>query len=174
MGDLGLILSWKDPLEKQMVTQSRILAWRIPWIEEPGGYSPWGHKESDMTEWLTFRVLETTAKQQDMFKSLMIKEMQKKWDFTSHILAQQRLESWIKPSIAGDLRNPQETTTTSKKCWQGSHLIQPFWRAIKYYLVKLSTAQRFYSMYIYIPEKYIHTQSKDTLMVVLFPHNLER
>ena len=30
---------------------SSILAWRIPWTEEPVGlYSPWGHKESDMTE----------------------------------------------------------------------------------------------------------------------------
>ena len=32
------------------VTHSSILAWRIPWPEGPGGYSPWGHKESDMTE----------------------------------------------------------------------------------------------------------------------------
>ena len=36
-------------LEKRMATHSSILAWRIPWTEEPGGYSPWGHKESDMT-----------------------------------------------------------------------------------------------------------------------------
>ena len=27
-----------------------LLAWRIPWTEEPGGYSPWGHQESDTTE----------------------------------------------------------------------------------------------------------------------------
>ena len=33
-----------------MTTHSSILAWKIPWTEEPGGYSPWGHKESDMTE----------------------------------------------------------------------------------------------------------------------------
>ena len=33
-----------------MATHSSILAWRIPWTEEPGGYSPWGQKESDMTE----------------------------------------------------------------------------------------------------------------------------
>ena len=33
-----------------MATHSSILAWEIPWTEEPGGYSPWGHKESDMTE----------------------------------------------------------------------------------------------------------------------------
>ena len=44
-------LGWEDPLEKSMATHSGILAWRIPWAEEPGGlYSPWGHKESDLTE----------------------------------------------------------------------------------------------------------------------------
>ena len=32
VGDLG----WEDPLEKGMATHSSILAWRIPWIEEPG------------------------------------------------------------------------------------------------------------------------------------------
>ena len=30
-------LSWEDPLEKGMITHSSILAWRIPWTEEPGG-----------------------------------------------------------------------------------------------------------------------------------------
>ena len=30
-------LGWEDPLEKEMATHSRILAWRIPWTEEPGG-----------------------------------------------------------------------------------------------------------------------------------------
>ena len=34
-------LHWEDPLEKEMATHSNILAWRIPWTEEPGGYSPW-------------------------------------------------------------------------------------------------------------------------------------
>ena len=38
-----------------MATHSSILAWRISWTEEPGlvGYSPWGHKELDMTEQLS-------------------------------------------------------------------------------------------------------------------------
>ena len=30
-------LGWGDPLEKEMATHSSILAWRIPWMEEPGG-----------------------------------------------------------------------------------------------------------------------------------------
>ena len=48
-------LGWEDPLEEEMATHSSILAWRIPWAEEPGGlHSPWGRKESDMTERLHF------------------------------------------------------------------------------------------------------------------------
>ena len=33
-------LGWEDPLEEGKATHSRILAWRIPWTEEAGGYSP--------------------------------------------------------------------------------------------------------------------------------------
>ena len=47
-------MGWKDPLEKGVATHSIILVWRIPWTEELVGYGPWGHKESDMTEKLTF------------------------------------------------------------------------------------------------------------------------
>ena len=43
-------LDREDLLEKGMATHSSILAWRIPWTEEPEGYSPWGRKESDTTE----------------------------------------------------------------------------------------------------------------------------
>ena len=46
-------LSCEAPLEKGMASHSNILAWRIPWTEEPGGYSPWGRIESDTTEQLT-------------------------------------------------------------------------------------------------------------------------
>ena len=37
MGDLGSILGWGNPLEKELSTHFSILAWRIPWTEEPGG-----------------------------------------------------------------------------------------------------------------------------------------
>ena len=39
-------LGWEDPLEKGKAIHSNILTWRIPWAI----YSPWGHKELDMTE----------------------------------------------------------------------------------------------------------------------------
>jgi len=44
----------EDPLEKEMAIHSSTLAWKIPWTEEPAGYSPWGRKESDTTEPLHF------------------------------------------------------------------------------------------------------------------------
>ena len=49
-------LGQEDPLEKGMAIHSTILAWRIPWTEEPGGLQPGGRKESGMTERLTFRL----------------------------------------------------------------------------------------------------------------------
>ena len=35
-------LNWEDPLEKEMATPSSILAWKIPWTEEPGGLQSTG------------------------------------------------------------------------------------------------------------------------------------
>ena len=37
-----LSLGWVNPLEKGMATHSRILAWEIPWTEEPGGLQSMG------------------------------------------------------------------------------------------------------------------------------------
>ena len=36
------LLGWRDPLEKEMATHPNILAWRIPWAEEPGGLQSTG------------------------------------------------------------------------------------------------------------------------------------
>ena len=43
-------LGWEDPLEEGVATHSSILAWRIPWMEEPGGLSPKDSKEQDTNE----------------------------------------------------------------------------------------------------------------------------
>ena len=40
----------EDTLEKEIATHSRILAWEIPWTEEPGRLQSIGHKELDMTK----------------------------------------------------------------------------------------------------------------------------
>ena len=43
-------LGGENPLEEGMATHSSILAWKITWTEESGGYSPWGRVELDTTE----------------------------------------------------------------------------------------------------------------------------
>ena len=39
-------LGWEDPLEKEMTTHSIILAWKIPWREEPGGLQSMGSQRA--------------------------------------------------------------------------------------------------------------------------------
>ena len=44
-------LDQEDPLEEGMATHFGILAWRIPWTEEPGGLQSWGRGDSCPQEW---------------------------------------------------------------------------------------------------------------------------
>ena len=46
-------LSQEDPLEMEMAIHSSILAWRIPWTEEPDGLQTTGLQKLDTTKWLT-------------------------------------------------------------------------------------------------------------------------
>ena len=55
-------LGQEDPLEKEMATHSSILAWKIPWTEEPERYSPRGGKESGTTERFHFHFLYDQSK----------------------------------------------------------------------------------------------------------------
>ena len=43
------LLGQEDPLQKEMATHSSILAWKIPWTEEPGGLQSMGSQESGTT-----------------------------------------------------------------------------------------------------------------------------
>ena len=47
-------LGWEGPVEKEMATHSSTLAWKIPWMEEPGRLQPRGCEESDTMERLHF------------------------------------------------------------------------------------------------------------------------
>ena len=43
-------LGWEDPLEEEMATHSSILAWRIPWTEEPGGLQSMGLQRARLNQ----------------------------------------------------------------------------------------------------------------------------
>ena len=55
-------LGQEDPLEKGMATHSSILAWEIPWREEPGGLQSMEWQRADMTERLSTAQLSLTHK----------------------------------------------------------------------------------------------------------------
>ena len=57
---------WEDPLEEETATHSSVLVWRVPMNSQRSlvGYSPWGHKESDMTEYAQQR--ERQARENDI------------------------------------------------------------------------------------------------------------
>ena len=48
-GDTGSILGREDLLEKEMATYCIVLAWKVPWTEEPGGLQSMRSQELDMT-----------------------------------------------------------------------------------------------------------------------------
>ena len=57
-------LGWEDPLEKGKATHFSILAW-----EFHGLYSPWAHKESDMTEWLSLSLKKQACEMEEEWKN---------------------------------------------------------------------------------------------------------
>ena len=54
-------LGWEDPLEEDMATHSSILAWRIPWTEEPVGLQSMGLQRVNVTERLTLSIPNTAG-----------------------------------------------------------------------------------------------------------------
>ena len=81
-------LGWEDPLEKEMATHSSILAWRIPWMEEPGGLQSTGSQRvgHDWATSLHFRFLCMLSQNLlkgflNLFIFLLRSEMQCLWSF---------------------------------------------------------------------------------------------
>ena len=98
-------LGWKDPLEKEMATQSSILAWEIPRTEEPGGLQYMRHKELDTTELLFSRPVMSDPSwplQMQASLSLTISQSLPKLMFTALVMPSSNLILWrplLLPSI---------------------------------------------------------------------------
>ena len=66
VGSLGSIPGWEDPLEKEIGTHSSILAWGIPWREEPGGRMSMGSQRVGLN------ISQTRLKQQPQQRTKII------------------------------------------------------------------------------------------------------
>ena len=64
-------LGWEDPQEEGMATHSSIIAWRIPWAEEPGG-AIHSHKESDRTEVTVLSITSSSRRNMMYVNNLII------------------------------------------------------------------------------------------------------
>ena len=102
-------LGWKDPLEKKMATHSSMLVWEIPRTEGLVGYSPWGHRESDMTERLSLFTI--------IIAILQIKKMRHGMDCLSH-------REWVFPSKWGNSNAWKVLHATDSQTPQIQHVQQ--------------------------------------------------
>ena len=62
-GDPGLIPELRSSLKKKKkkAAHSNFLAWKVLWLADPVGYSPWGHRESDTIEQLTLSLFKDAS-----------------------------------------------------------------------------------------------------------------
>ena len=61
-------LGWEDALEEGMATHFSILAWRMLWTEEPGGLQSIGQQESDTTQILRLKIIDTVFLVEGLFE----------------------------------------------------------------------------------------------------------
>ena len=72
-------LAWKDPLEKEMANHSSILAWRMPWTEEPGGLQSIGSQGQKWLKQLSTHCFYPTAQHLSPLHLTVISESQLRW-----------------------------------------------------------------------------------------------
>ena len=81
----------EDPLEKEMATHSCILAWRIPWTEQPGGLQSMGSQESNTTLQLNHQATGIYCIAQGTILNILLKKKKRQcW----YLLFQEALLQW--------------------------------------------------------------------------------
>ena len=103
-------LGWEDPLEKGKATHSSILAWRILWTVYMDLYSPWGCKESDMTEGLSLSKILVAVE-------ILVAQMVK------HLLTMQ--ETWVWSLGWEDPLEKEMATYSSTLAWKIPWMEEP-------------------------------------------------
>ena len=109
-------LGQKDALEKGMATHSRILAWEIPWTEEPGGLQSMGSQRI-RHDWATHTFLHTMYTILYTLHTVLVKVTQSCPTLCSHVdcspprssvhgILQARILEWLPFPSTGDLPNP--------------------------------------------------------------------
>ena len=107
-------LCWKDPLKKEMATHSSILAWRIPWTEEPGGLQ--SMESQRRWTWLATTQQTTRTKRSLLVKGSSLLHLVC-WEYLPRIYV-----AFLKSFSAST-----EMTLNYSHCWQLFVLMEPVW-----------------------------------------------
>ena len=121
-------LGQEDLLEKGMATHSSILAWRIPWTEEPGGLQSWGHKQSDTTAQLTHTV-GSIHSQKTTMASLGMTLPQICVDTRTHRFVHLWMQS-LNGSMGSDIKKIIKDSDFHSQNWGASQFKVTFYRII--------------------------------------------
>ena len=100
-------LGWEDPLEKEMATQSSILAWRISWAEEPGGLQSIG-----LQSWTRLKQLGgSSSRYESVLVTQSYPSLCDPMDYSLpgssvHVIFQARILEWVAIPFSRDLPDP--------------------------------------------------------------------
>ena len=111
-------LGWEDPLEKETATHSLILAWEIPWTEEPGGVQSVGHKEVDRTKQLTLSLFSAFSWIAVTEAEALLHLFKVCWDTETRTSESQAV--WAKGSAVGVSEPTRECRASSWRAATGS------------------------------------------------------
>ena len=112
-------LGWEDPLEKGVATHSSIIAWRIPQTDcSLVGYSPWGHKESDMTKQLTLSFF-IYFSINEFLRFLFWKQVRQQGDIKEYEKPEDLRSSWREKESKWEFWKPQRQSLYRNHLDQG-------------------------------------------------------
>ena len=103
-------LSWEDPLEKGKATHSSILAWRIPWTEEPGGLQSMGSQRVGhdwVTNPITITIDNRESKRhyyQSQVSAFLKATAQRSWEQGSEVWATAAEAYFVRRVVVGGIR----------------------------------------------------------------------
>ena len=135
-------LDQEEPLEKEMATHSSILAWKIPWTEEPGGLQSTGSK-GVRHDWAHRHNLTQKSPRVKFYMPFTLKSTKLKCAF-SGISSGMRLNHWTS-QMALVVKNPPANAGDIKRCgfnpWVGKNPRRTAWKPTPVFLPRESRGQ---------------------------------
>ena len=118
-------LGWEDPLEKEMATHSSILAWKIPWTEQPAGLQSVGSQSQTHLKWLKRLQHSTAANQGTVWEQIHTRKPGDGVRTDSYAQTRGRCENRCIPANQGTVWTTDSYAQTRGRCEAQIHTCKP-------------------------------------------------